>query len=259
MIKTRSSKNARLDGKLSHVSSKSSRPRKLTIVTESKMRQSLASHIPWKNFFTHPVSITLFVNCWVDGFIGFTLLSEMPLFLQEQFNFNIQSAGVLCVFPYLALFISTLGFGMMFELLSEYYPNLWTTDRIRKSASFMGYGGAAIGLIICSFMSDKYVGYAFMILTQFVLGASSTGLGCAFSDVAPNYSSALNTVGNTISAVAGIIGPLVISGLLQDYPGSWGWRYAFFVTAGQVAIALIMWYCYQTSQPVPALNEPSKD
>ncbi len=144
MIKTRSSKNARLDGKLSHVSSKSSRPRTLTIVTESKMRQSLASHIPWKNFFTHPVSITLFVNCWVDGFIGFTLLSEMPLFLQEQFNFNIQSAGVLCVFPYLALFISTLGFGMMFELLSEYYPNLWTTDRIRKSASFIGYGGAAI-------------------------------------------------------------------------------------------------------------------
>jgi MFS family permease len=287
MIRSASSKHARLDGKLSHMSDKTksgkdgaavatggtvcgtgsgmsgkqigTRPRKLTIVTEAKVRQSLASHIPWKHFFTHPVSITLFVNCWVDGFIGYTLLSVMPLFLQDQFGFNLQSAGVLCVFPYLALFFSTLSFGGFFELLQEHFPNVWTLDMVRKTASFVAYGGAAGGLILCAFLTEKNAGYAFMIITQFLLGASSTGLGCAFSDVAPNYSSALNTVGNTIGAVAGIIGPLIISALVEQYEGSWGWRYAFFLTAGQVAIALAMWYKYQTSQPVPALNEPLQD
>lgn len=89
------------------------------------------------------------------------------------------------------------------------------------------------------------------------MGASQVGLGCAYSDVAPNYSSALNSVGNTIGSVAGIVGPIVVSAFVEAYPGVWGWRLAFFLTACMGVVSLILWYIFQTSLPVPALNTPA--
>lgn len=46
---------------------------------------------------------------------------------------------------------------------------------------------------------------------QSMMGAAQSGLGCAYSDVSPTYSSALNSVGNTVGALAGIVGPIVVS------------------------------------------------
>lgn len=42
------------------------------------------SSIPWKGFFTHRASLTLLLNNWVFGWIGFMLLSEIPAFLTDS-------------------------------------------------------------------------------------------------------------------------------------------------------------------------------
>lgn len=217
--------------------------------------EEFAKNIPYFQFFTHPVSLTLFLNSWTFGFIGFTLLSEMPSFFTDNLGFDLASAGVLCVFPYLSLFISSISFGLLFEYLQNHYD--WSTNKVRQVAQYIAYVGSASGLIICGFMDQKYVAYVFMIFTQLLMGAAQAGLGCAFSDVAPNYSSALNSVGNTIGAVAGIVGPLVVAQFTTSFEGAWGWRLSFFVTGFFAAISLIFWSIYQTSEPVPALNLPS--
>lgn len=54
-----------------------------------------------------------------QGWVGFTLLSELPTYLTEVLGFTLQSAGLLCVFPYLALLCSTLFFSRVFEYLGN--------------------------------------------------------------------------------------------------------------------------------------------
>lgn len=88
----------------------------------------------------------------------------MPSFLTDVLGFNLQSAGILCVFPYLALFISALSFGGIFEYFQNNYG--WSTDKVRRVAQTVAYVGSVGGLVICGFMDDKYVAYVFMILTQ---------------------------------------------------------------------------------------------
>jgi MFS family permease len=88
-------------------------------------------------------------------------------------------------------------------------------------------------------------------------GAAQSGIYCSYSDVAPNFSSALNSVGNSIGAVAGIVGPLVVAAFTDSYEGVWGWRMFFFVTNIFVILSLISWSIYQTSVPVPELNTPT--
>lgn len=41
------------------------------------------ANIPWRGFFTHPASLTLLLNNWVFGWIGFMLLSEIPAFMTD--------------------------------------------------------------------------------------------------------------------------------------------------------------------------------
>jgi MFS family permease len=226
---------------------------KANLLTEEE-REDLAQRIPWKNFFTHPVSLTLFVNNWVYGFIGFTLLSEMPSFFTDILGFDLTTSGVLCVFPYLALFIASLGFGYIFEYFQ--LKQGWSVDRVRQVSQWVAYVGSGAGLILCGFMDNKYAAYTFVILTQAVFGAAQVGLMCAYSDVAPNFSSALNSVGNTIGALAGIVGPLIVAEFTTRWEGWWGWRITFFLVALQCGIALIFWSIYQTSKPVPELNLP---
>jgi MFS family permease len=91
-----------------------------------------------------------------------------------------------------------------------------------------------------------------------MLGASQVGLNCAYSDVAPNYSSALNSIGNTIGAIAGIVGPIVVAEFTTKFEGSWGWRLAFFLTGLMAVLSLIPWSLYMQFEPVPALNLPTK-
>jgi MFS family permease len=97
-------------------------------------------------------------------------------------------------------------------------------------------------------------------LLKFLMGAIQVSLACAYTDVAPEYSSAINSLGNMISAVAGIFGPIIVGVLTTKWPennGIWGWRVSFIITAVMSAFSLVLWAIYQTSDIVPALNNPT--
>lgn len=255
MMSTGTSRTARL---YSHTGNTipTGRPRKVSIVSAQKIRDEMAAHTPWKQFFTHPVAWTLFLNSWVNGWIGFTLLSEMPPYL-NSLGFTVSEAGTLSVYPYVALFFATLSYGAFFEHM-HLHAN-WPTDRVRRVAETISFLGSGVFLVICGFMDEKYTSYVFLIITQSFYGAIQSGVQCSYSDVAPNYSSALNTIGNGLSAIAGLSGPLVVSALTDALPGQWGWRVAFFITFAQGIIALCFWYKFQTSEIVPELNNPTSE
>lgn len=88
----------------------------------------------------------------------------MPSFFTDILGFDLESAGILCVFPYLALFISSLTFGFAFEYLQNHRN--WSVDNVRQWAEYICFVGSTGGLIICGFMENKYAAYVFMILTQ---------------------------------------------------------------------------------------------
>jgi hypothetical protein len=118
--------------------------------------------IPWSAALSHPVMLSIFVtnfvnvscigliitesssdrrsvaNPWNDNdpehlrfvftkaWIGLTLQSEMAAYLNDVLDFDLEVAGFLCVFPYFALFLSSNGFGRLFDYLQrrDKYDNL---------------------------------------------------------------------------------------------------------------------------------------
>lgn len=183
-------------------------------------------HTPWRQFFTHAATLTLLFNHFTHGWIGFLLLSELPSYMTQELDFDIKAAGILLIAPYLALFASTMFFGEAFRNLQGHHG--WKTRTVRQVAEFTAFGVAALILAFCGFIKDKWAVYTLLITTQLFLGAQVSGIGCAYLDIAPVYSGIYTTTGNTLGAVAGILGPIAVGYLTEALPGSWGWRTTFF-------------------------------
>jgi MFS family permease len=160
---------------------------------------------------------------------------------------------------YLALFVSAMGFGKAFEAL-QWRRNM-STLRVRQWGQFVAIGLASLSLLLVGFIGAqyRYVSYALLIAGQFCFGAVHVALHCSYSDVAPNYASPLQSLGNTIGSVAGVCGPIVVGLLTTAYPdqgGILGWRYTFLLTALMALVALPLWFVYIVADVVPALNTP---
>jgi MFS family permease len=116
-----------------------------------------------------------------------------------------------------------------------------------------------------------------MVFSLLFFGAAQSGIACCYlgnltlspsgtllslspppslSDIAPRYSSIMNTLGNTVGALAGLAGPLVVSALLGSYPDTTAWQIVFFLTFLQSAVALVVFYFYQADHIIEVLNNP---
>lgn len=73
---------------------------------------------------------------------------------------------------------------------------------------------------------------------------------------APRFSGNYNSLGNMLAAVAGIMGPMVVSALLGAYGNSKGWTAVFLLTTLVSVFASAMWVLFQSSVVDDRLNKP---
>ena len=113
-----------------------------------------------------------------------------------------------------------------------------------------------------------------MVFSLLFFGAAQSGIACCYLgiviisyliydilspihlDISPRYSSIMNTLGNTIGALAGVAVPLVVSALLRSFQDAEAWQILFFLTFAQCVVALIVFYFYQSDTIVDVLNNP---
>jgi hypothetical protein len=96
--------------------------------------------------------------------VNLTLVSEIPSFLTDQLGFDIRSAGLLGILPFFALFLGSLCFGLFFEHCQQVRG--WKVRTVRQVAEYMAFGVSSLVLIVCGFMTDPYIAYSLVILTE---------------------------------------------------------------------------------------------
>ncbi len=161
------------------------------------------------------------------------LLSELPSYFKDVLGFDVAESGVLAVIPYTGLFISVLYFGYQFNRLKFEFQ--WSVHAIRQTAMFICFIIAPLFLIVTGYIENVYVAYMCITIAQAIQGAGQSGTGCNYLDIwyvlhfvtvpsyaltnclcSPRYSANLNSVGNTFSAIAGIIGPIIVSAFITS-------------------------------------------
>ncbi|XP_071481071.1 sialin-like [Diadema antillarum] len=164
------------------------------------------------------------------GFVIFTLMTNIPLFLRHILRLDTINLGLLGALPYGTMFLSMV----LTSCLSDHviHLNYLTTTQTRKLMINIGAIVAAGSLIAVPHVGCSH---------RFVIALMSTGIcgiGVTFSgifvnaqDLAPRFNGTVFAVGNCLSVASGFIGPIVVGFITEDQTDPKGWRVVFYTTA----------------------------
>ena len=158
-----------MDGRSSRHTNMSS----YSVIYDEDHKAELARRIPWRSFFTEPAALVLFGVFWVQCWITYLMLSELPTYFNDVLGFDMATAGALAVVPYITQFISSISFGQIFDFLQQKHN--WSTRNVRQCAQFISMGGAGLSLLIVGLSNQVYLSYFFIIISLTCLGAGQSG------------------------------------------------------------------------------------
>ncbi|CAH2096653.1 unnamed protein product [Euphydryas editha] len=185
----------------------------------------------------------------------FTLMTEMPTYMDKVLGVDLTSNGILSSLPYLAMYILSFPMGTMTDLLIR--RGWMSVTNTRKLFNSIGLWGPALALIGLSYTPEGNLILAVVMLTISVgMNAGQyTGYLLISIDLAPNFSSSLMGISNFIANIISIIAPMICGVIVQNETDPYEWRKVFFLASGVYFFTNLFFIMFTTSTKQP-WNDP---
>lgn len=73
-------------------------------------------------------------------------------------------------------------------------------------------------------------------------------------DIAPNFSSEMNTIAIVFLSCAGFLTPMTVAYFQNNYSLTYSWQCVFYLTLCLSSFAIIIWRIFGRSEIIPELN-----
>jgi MFS transporter, ACS family, solute carrier family 17 (sodium-dependent inorganic phosphate cotransporter), other len=177
---------------------------------------------PWKSILSskpvYAIAVAHFSYTW--GY--YTLLTQLPAYMNDILNFDLQNSGFVSAIPFLALSLLLFVSGYLADRLQ--IKNWLSITQVRKYFTNISFLAEMFFLLLAAYFTNT--------TTVIVCITLSVGLG-AFSisgflanplDLAPQYASIIVGFSNTFATLPGLISP-ILTGYIVTTPVSHSNRY----------------------------------
>ncbi|XP_052747704.1 putative inorganic phosphate cotransporter isoform X2 [Galleria mellonella] len=211
---------------------------------------------PWKSLFTSlPFISLLIVHCGQNwGF--WTLMTEIPSYMNQVLGVNMKSNGLMSALPYLSMFLLSFPFGFF----SNYVLNKkWlSTTTTRKICNSIGLFGPALALIaLCYTPADVTITVIMLTLVVGLNAGHIMGFMLVHIDMAPNFAGTMMGITNGTANVIAIIAPLAAGVILNDETDPKEWHKIFYLASIIYIIANIIFLIFGSAE-LQTWNEPNE-
>ncbi|PNF23027.1 putative inorganic phosphate cotransporter [Cryptotermes secundus] len=198
----------------------------------STLSTNMKRQTPWIDIFTSlPMWAVVIAHCGQNwGF--WTLLTEMPSYMNSILKFDLKSNGLLSALPYLVMWLMSFVFSWASDFLNtRRIISLGTSRKIFNSIGHWIPGLALIGLTLSS-TDDTTAAVALLTLAVGVNSAAYVGFQLNHIDLSPNYSGTMMGITNCLSNIMSIIAPLVVGFIVTDENDATQWKTVFYISSG---------------------------
>ncbi|CAG4952631.1 unnamed protein product [Colias eurytheme] len=213
---------------------------------------------PWKKIFTCVPYWAGIIAHGGQNWGFFTLMTEMPTYMAKVLNVKLTQNGLLSSLPYLAMWLLSFPLGMMTDFLIR---RKWLSiSNTRKLLNSIGLWGPALALIGLSYIPQG-MGLAVVIMLTLTVAMNAgqyTGYPLIFIDLAPNFSSLLMGISNSLAGTISIIAPIVCGIIVKDETDPAEWRKVFFLASAIYFFSNLIFVLFTTSDR-QSWNEPEED
>ncbi|CRK93649.1 CLUMA_CG007178, isoform A [Clunio marinus] len=212
-------------------------------------RDKRLNKTPWKAILTSVPMIALVITQIGHGFGYFTVVTDLPKYMSDVLKFNVKQNGFYSSLPYVAMWISTMIFGVISDwCIAKEYIGITNSRKLYTTLSFTVPG---IFLVFASFVGcDRILAVTLFTVAMGFMGAYYSGMKVNALDLSPNYAGTLMGITNGISALTGIAAPYVVGVLTPDRTLS-QWRLVFFISCAFLIFTNIIYIIFASAKVQP--------
>ncbi|CAF0792094.1 unnamed protein product [Brachionus calyciflorus] len=209
---------------------------------ESTLSFNDYTNIPWANILKSApvwaITIAHFAENW--GF--YTMLTEMPTFLADILNFEIDTAGLLSALPYLIMAKVLYSSGYLSDKLID---RKMEYTKVRKIFCCFGFIAQAIFMFAMTLTYNPTLLIIFVTLSIGFGGMPWSAFGVNHLDIGAGYANAIMSITNTFATLAGIISPTLTGYLIEGKIKS-EWNAVFIISAVVFLLGAFFYYILGT-------------
>uniref|UniRef100_A0A1B0G5S7 Inorganic phosphate cotransporter n=1 Tax=Glossina morsitans morsitans TaxID=37546 RepID=A0A1B0G5S7_GLOMM len=177
----------------------------------------------------HPLAVVKAHCGFTWGF--YTLLTEVPTYLNSALNLDMKSNALLSALPYFVMWILCLILSPIADLLIRY--DITSVTVSRKLFNSIGQWIPMMCLIALGYINQTAITLPVVLLTVAIgfNAASFCGYLVNHMDLSPNFAGPLMGITNGISNLLSIFAPLVAGVVIHNEEDPEEWRKVFLITA----------------------------
>ncbi|XP_050511061.1 sialin [Diabrotica virgifera virgifera] len=191
---------------------------------------------PYKALLTCvPVwAIVVTHGCSVFGY--FTVVNQLPTYVNDVLHFNIKKNGLLSSLPYFGKYVMAVIASYLADKIRK-SGKMSTTVTRKVFTTFACLLPAILMGIQAIWGRTSALSVTVFTLALFFNGAVTAGYLSNVLDIAPNFSGTIFGIANTLSSIAGWISTKIVAIITKTESTFQTWRYVFWILAGTYAFA----------------------
>ncbi|XP_013180506.1 PREDICTED: putative inorganic phosphate cotransporter [Papilio xuthus] len=194
---------------------------------------------PWKHILTSKAVWGL-VATHTGSAVGYLLvLTQIPMYMNKVLGVDIKRNGVYSSLPYISMYLMTLLFGYVSDLVAN--KKLMSIVNIRRTANSIGMALSGLFLVGFSFVEDTMLAVVAMVLCLGLHSGVHVGFHINHIDLAPNFAGPMMAMSNMIANLSGLAVPVLVSNIVgDDVTNQKKWQILFMMFAAlQIVTNLI--------------------
>ncbi|XP_077290239.1 major facilitator superfamily transporter 9 isoform X2 [Arctopsyche grandis] len=203
---------------------------------------------PWKDILKSGPVWAIVAAHFSENWGFYTLLTFLPTFMRDVFDFKLSATGVLSAIPYLAMAIILQIAGHLADWLQR--KRILNTTQVRKLFNCSAFLAQTIFMVAASFAPNATGCIIFLVIAVGLGGFAWSGFSVNHLDIAPQHASVLMGLSNTVATLPGIISPL-LAGAIVTHNTAEEWRVVFFISSGIYLVGAVIYgiWCSGVRQP----------
>ena len=201
--------------------------------------------VPWKKMFSSRTVWCLCGQYFACSYCFYFFITWFPTYLLKQHGFDMKSSALLAGTPLMLGACGSLFAGWISPILSTRIG----VRQARCRLGAAGAAGAAILLLIATWLTNPYLAVAAIALVAFCNDLQLPGAWTACMDVGGQSVGTLSGTMNMMGNIGGFLSSIV-TGYLVQWTGHWD--VAFYVTAAAYGLGVFFWLAMD---PVTPLEE----
>ncbi|XP_049308919.1 putative inorganic phosphate cotransporter isoform X3 [Bactrocera dorsalis] len=212
---------------------------------------------PWLSIFTSLPFWVLFITHCAYNWGYYILLTQIPSYIKNVFDKDIQSNALISALPYTANLVLGLCFCVLGQVLLS--KKVLSTNASRKIFNTISMWIPMAATIPLGFVDANSSDMAVILLTLAVgiNSAALMGFFVNYIELSPNFAATLQGITNFGATLMSIIGPLVVGVVVTDTTDPNQWRIIFYTMVFSYFIGNLLFVTLGSTKVQP-WNEPMK-